>query len=97
MSEAERLLAPESEALPHGEREWPVVLDWWQRKTIEQGARAERAEDDTERLRAAARDLYNGLVAEHGHNEQHDAPWPACLPIHMAMNRYRAILAETAR
>ena len=37
----------------------------------------------------AADDLYGGLVSEHGHDETHSADWPACLPIHIAMNRYR--------
>ena len=45
-----------------------------------------------EGLREAARDLYSALVSEHGHDETHSADWPACLPVHIAMNRYRAAL-----
>jgi hypothetical protein len=44
-------------------------------------------------LREAAADLYRIAVGEHGHDETHSADWPACLPAHIAFNRYRAALA----
>lgn len=40
-------------------------------------------------------DLYRALVSEHGHDERHEAVWPACLPVHMAMNRYRLSTQRT--
>lgn len=43
-------------------------------------------------LLAAARDLYIGLVLEHGHDEQYEAVWPACRLMHATMSRYRAAL-----
>lgn len=48
----------------------------------------------TDDLRAAADDLYRALVSEHGHSESGGAPWPACLPVHIAMNRYREATIE---
>lgn len=46
-------LVPEYEALSDGERDCAVVLKWWQDLAISQGARAERAEDQTARLKEA--------------------------------------------
>ena len=46
-------------------------------------------------LNEAASDLYKALVSEHGHDEKGDAPWPACLPVHIAMNRYQDSLAAS--
>jgi hypothetical protein len=50
---------------------------------------------ERDRLRAVAADLYRALRSEHGHDENHSADWPACLPVHIAMNRYRDALAGT--
>lgn len=44
-------------------------------------------------LEAVARDLYSAAVSEHGHDEKHSADWPACLPVHMALNRCRDVVA----
>jgi Flp pilus assembly pilin Flp len=41
-----------------------------------------------------AADLYSIAVSEHGHDETHRADWPSCLPVHMAMNRYRDALTS---
>ena len=56
------------------------------------GYRAGQAQARAEGL-DVARDLYSIAVGEHGHDETHSADWPSCLPAHIAMNRYRAILA----
>jgi hypothetical protein len=37
--------APDEEATPAGDRDWPTVLQWWKDLAIQQGVRAERAED----------------------------------------------------
>lgn len=37
----------------------------------------------------AAEDLRRIAIAEHGHDTNAGAPWPSCLPTHMALNRYR--------
>ena len=46
-------------------------------------------------LKAVSRDLYSTTVAEHGHDEKHSADWPSCLPVHIALNRYKDALAAT--
>jgi hypothetical protein len=48
-------------------------------------------------LYSIAADLYSIAVGEHGHDETHSADWPSCLPVHVAMNRYRKARAAEAR
>ena len=39
-------------------------------------------------------DLRSVLVSEHGHDSDGPAPWPACLPVHIALNRAAALVAH---
>ena len=45
-----------------------------------------------ESLAATSLDIYRAVVSEHGHDEKHAGAWPACLPVHYAMNRYRDVV-----
>lgn len=45
-------------------------------------------------LESALRDVRSALVSEHGHDGDAYAPWPSCLPVHIALNRARAALSK---
>jgi len=47
-------------------------------------------------IRAALADCLSALKSEHGHGPDGGAPWPSCLPVHIAMNRARAALAAAS-
>lgn len=49
---------------------------------------------DRDRLRAALEDVRSALVSEHGHDSTDYPEWPSCLPVHIALNRARAALAQ---
>jgi hypothetical protein len=48
-----------------------------------------------EGLERALWDARAALVAEHGHDGDAYAPWPSCLPVHIALNRAKEALAAT--
>jgi hypothetical protein len=57
-------------------------------------AQAEAAARAVDEALSVVSDLRSVLVSEHGHDSDGPAPWPACLPVHIALNRAAALVAH---
>jgi hypothetical protein len=96
-----RCLAPREHVVHGSERVWTGPEPNHEYEPFERrqggerraGVRLDEPTPPPDALRRAAADLYRLAVGEHGHDETHSADWPACLPAHIAMNRYRDALA----
>ena len=74
-------------------REPGVYSDETARRLVS-GVEAEAATRAVDEALSVVSDLRSVLVSEHGHDSDGPAPWPACLPVHIALNRAAALVAH---